>query len=207
MSALKRDLLFHQMDQNNNHYSHELQCYSFNHNQNDNLKSTPWSLDLLSRTGKYSRHQRTLNHRHDYVTNETTVLCQRCKLSRYPQRAIQEDTDDTEDDERVKGLGLIKHKDSLDILVEKFKNRKILGKNQAFERPRRRVGIDEKKSLSCEKILDQETLNEAIKECFTCEDHETCCTRKNFHGSSGGKRVAHKLCHCYRQNGTGSRLT
>ncbi|CAG5100363.1 Protein of unknown function [Cotesia congregata] len=131
-------------------------------------------------------HQRKMNKLNDYKSEEPQVFCKRCNAIRPINLKMihtsVEDTDETGDDyegqESVKGKGLIKHKDSMDILVEKSKNRKILGESKSKGKKVIPSWMKIDESLSCEKIPDQLTSDDATKE-LCCTDHrasKTCWT-------------------------------
>lgn len=162
------------------HHHHHHRHHYCDHHQNKSVKSS--DAELILQNKSHCRHKKKFEKFHDHREGPQ-ALCRRCNMIRCPINlkmidTLAEDVDETEDEELVKGTGLIKHKDSLDILVDKFKNRKILG--EPTSKGKKVIGswmkIDE--SLSCEKIPDQLTLDEATKE-SSCTDHrasKTCWT-------------------------------
>ncbi|XP_011311662.1 uncharacterized protein [Fopius arisanus] len=108
----------------------------------------------------------------------------------------------TDDEDSVKNFLQIKHRDSVDILVEKFKSKRIQ-EEQIDEVGEFCCGISE--TTSCSGMQDLVS-NETTREAKSCEDNvdtETCCTRKNSTKELRFNKLADRLKHKSRR----SRLT
>ncbi|XP_015120856.1 uncharacterized protein LOC107043759 [Diachasma alloeum] len=110
---------------------------------------------------------------------------------------------ETDDEESLNNVPQIKHRDSVDILVEKLKSKSIQDE-QSDEVGEFCSGISE--TVSCSGIQDLVS-NETTEEAKSCEDSvdsETCCTRKN---SSTKELRFNKLADRLKHKSRRSRLT
>lgn len=182
------------------HYCHCTDC-QFDHQKSQLLNEIRSNCSTMSKESLNPLKRQRKNYSNDikFIDNNCCKSQRNCLPIEEVDHEDNEDDSDDDDDDIINDIRIINHKDSVDILVEKYKCQKI---NDNVIK-----NVDNKSSKNnectlCEKKFVHLMSDQTTKECKIFEDCETtCCTQKNQSSNKLGDQLRQK---CLRSRLTSS---